>query len=87
MAKCTFAIPLTKAPEVVIEAAKKKIADAGGKMEGDAVKGSFAVGIPVLGKIAGVYTVTDQQLNVDVSDKPMMLSCDKIQGWLSKQLG
>lgn len=86
MAKCNLMIPLTKAPDIVIDTAKKKIADAGGKMEGDTVKGSFSVSIPILGKIAGAYTVQGKMLAVDVTDKPMMLSCDKIQGWLSKQL-
>ncbi len=87
MAKCTISIPLTKAPDIVIEAAKKRIADAGGKMEGDTASGTFQVSIPVMGKIAGDYRMSSDAMVVDVNEKPFVLPCGKIEEWLKKQLG
>lgn len=86
MAKCSFSIPLAKPVADVVEAAKSKIAGAGGKMIGDATSGTFDVGIPVLGKISGAYRTTPKSLDIDINDKPMMLSCGKIEEWLKKQL-
>lgn len=87
MADNKISIPLTKAPDVVIEAIRNRVAEQKGTFTGDTTKGQFAVAIPVFGKVAGTYTIPAKTLEIVITDKPMMLPIGKIETWLKNQLG
>jgi hypothetical protein len=87
MADCKISIPLTKAPDVVIEAVRKRVLDQKGTFSGDTAKGQFSVSVPVMGKIAGTYTIPAKSLDITITDKPMLLPCGKIETWLKAQFG
>lgn len=82
-----ISIPLTKAPEQVVEAIRNRIAEQKGTFSGDTSKGQFSVSIPVFGKIAGTYTIPAKTLEITITDKPMLLPVSKIETWLKSQLG
>ncbi len=83
MAKCNFSIEFSSTPENLIQQAKTGITSANGKFIGDTSSGSFKFNTP-LGDIEGGYTITDCVITVAVDDKPMLLSCKRIETELRK---
>lgn len=82
---CNFSIKLNGNVEELVSKAKNAITDAGGSFDGDITSGSFRMKT-FMGEIAGSYTVSTQQLNVEVSKKPMMVPCSEIEKQLRKYL-
>jgi hypothetical protein len=85
MAKCNFSLPFSGPASAIIAKAKKSIEDQGGSFHGDDISGSFSVNSPV-GGVYATYLIEGQNLNVAVTKKPIVLSCDKIEEFLRKQL-
>jgi hypothetical protein len=85
MAKCSFSIPFATSPEEILAKAKSGITTAGGQFSGDVAGGEFSIATFV-GTIAGRYDMGPGQLNIDIDDKPMFLSCSKIEEELKKYL-
>jgi hypothetical protein len=85
MSKCTFSIGFSGSPEEVFNRAKSAVEKQGGSFSGDATGGSFS--IQVFGTISGSYTVSGQELNIVIEDKPMMIPCAAIENALKSQIG
>ncbi|MDQ3278156.1 MAG: hypothetical protein M3Q06_07505 [Bacteroidota bacterium] len=82
---CDFSIPFTGNPEDVLAKAKSTVQSQGGNFDGDANRGEFNVSV-FGNKIVGNYTVSGQTLNITITDKPFMVPCSAIEGFLKGQL-
>ena len=85
MSKCSFSIPFSGSAEDIFNKAKGAVEKQGGSFNGNATGGSFS--ISVFGTINGSYSVSGQQLNIEIEDKPMMIPCAAIENALKSQLG
>ncbi len=65
--------------------ARSAVEKNGGTFNGDTTSGSFEVS--VMGTIRGNYTVTGSQININVTDKPMLVGCGMIENFLKGQMG
>ena len=72
-------------PKTFFNRAKSAVEKQGGSFSGDATGGNFS--IQVFGTISGSYTVTGQELNIVIEDKPMMIPCAAIENALKSQIG
>jgi hypothetical protein len=62
-----------------LDQVRTAILQAGGKFTGDASAGSLSAPTP-LGKIEGKYTVRGNVVTLTITNKPMLVSCDTIEG-------
>jgi hypothetical protein len=85
MSTCSFAIQFSGTPDEIYNKAKNAVLKQGGTFSGDVNSGNFS--ISVFGKISGRYSVSGQQLNIDIDDKPMMIPCAAIENALKSQIG
>lgn len=83
MAKCNFSIEFSDVAESLIQRAKEGINSAKGEFSGGITQGTFTVPTP-LGNIQGNYTIEDSVIHLAVADKPMLLSCKRIESELRK---
>jgi len=85
MSACTFSIPINGTPEDVLNKAKNLMQSQGGTFEGDTSSGNFQVS--VFGStITGSYTVVGQEMSIIIEDKPFLIPCSTIEGFLRNQL-
>ncbi len=83
---CNFSIPFTGSAQNVLNKAKSAVQSQGGTFNGDETGGNFSVS--VLGNtIAGSYTVTGQNMSIVITDKPFLIPCGTIEGFLKSQIG
>jgi hypothetical protein len=82
---CDFSLPFSGNPEDVLGKARKAVEGQGGNFSGDANGGNFDVSI-FGNKIVGNYTVSGQTLHITITDKPFMVPCSAIEGFLKNQL-
>lgn len=82
---CEFSIPFTGNPEDVLGKAKSTVQSQGGNFNGDTNNGDFTVSV-FGNKIVGNYTVSGNTLNISITDKPFMVPCSAIEGFLKGQL-
>jgi len=85
MSKCNFSISFSGSAEEVYGKARAAVEKQGGSFNGDSTSGNF--NINVFGAISGSYTVTGNQLNIIIEDKPMMIPCAAIENVLKSQIG
>ena len=85
MAECSFNFNIESNPAEIINKVKLKIENEGGSFTGDESEGNFNLPTPV-GAIEGNYSVSDNELNIDITKKPMMLPCSMIESELEKRL-
>ncbi len=85
MSKCNFSISFSGSAEEVYNKARAAVEKQGGNFNGDSNSGNF--NINVFGAISGSYTVTGNQLNIIIEDKPMMIPCAAIENVLKSQIG
>ena len=76
MSKCNFSISFSGTAEQVYNKAKAAVEKQGGSFSGNASSGSFSIN--VFGAISGSYSVSGNQLNIVIEDKPMMIPCGAI---------
>lgn len=86
MSKCSFSIPHSGDAEGILLKANAGITAAGGTFAGNATGGQFSLST-FIGDINGTFTTDASNLNVEVTDKPMFLSCTQIEQELRKRLG
>ncbi|MDB5205754.1 MAG: hypothetical protein JWR72_829 [Flavisolibacter sp.] len=82
---CDFSIPFSGNAEGVLAKAKKAVQGQGGSFNGNEGSGDFTVSV-FGNKIIGNYTVSGQTLNVQITDKPFMVPCSAIEGFLKNQI-
>lgn len=85
MAKCNFNINFTEPIETLIRKAEDAITSIGGTFDGDTVKGNFSIPTRA-GKITGKYSVSDRSIAFEITDKPILVSCNKIENELRNYL-
>ncbi len=78
MANCNFFIEFNGDGSDLIERARVGITKAGGNLKGDDQNGNFHI-TTSLGKIEGVYSIVLNQINIEISHKPMLVSCKRIE--------
>lgn len=82
---CDFSLPFSGNPEAVLAKARKAVEGQGGTFAGDTMAGNFQVSF-FGNKIVGNYTVSGQNLQVSITDKPFMVPCSAIEGFLKNQV-
>ena len=85
MSKCNFSIGFTGSADDVFNKAKAAVEKQGGNFSGDNSSGQFSIN--VFGNISGSYTVSGNQLDIVIDDKPMMIPCSAIENVLKSQIG
>jgi hypothetical protein len=83
---CTFSIPFSGTADAVLSKARSAVQAQNGTFSGDASGGSFQVSV-FGNSISGSYTVSGQQLNMVITDKPFLIPCGTIENFLKGQLG
>ena len=82
---CNFKIPFSGSAEAVVNKARSTVQSQGGNFSGDTTNGNFDV--TVFGStIKGSYNVVGSELDIIISDKPFLLPCNTIEGFLKSQL-
>ncbi|HET7896677.1 MAG TPA: hypothetical protein VFL47_03390 [Flavisolibacter sp.] len=82
---CDFSIPFSGNAEAVLAKARNAVQSQGGSFNGDTNSGDFHVSV-FGNKIVGSYTVSEQTLNINITDKPFMVPCSAIENFLAGQL-
>ena len=75
---CYFTISVEQPIALLIEKARKGITSNGGTFEGDTNRGSYSIPVPT-GTIRGNYTVTDQEIAFEITAKPAIPTCKRIE--------
>lgn len=85
MAKCEMNIEFEGAANAQVEKARTAITGAKGMFEGDDNSGEFS--IPVFGsQIEGNYTISNNQFQIFITDKPLLIGCKRIEEELREYL-
>ena len=82
---CTFSIPFTGDAESILAKAKAAIESQNGDFTGDANSGNFEVSV-FANSIKGYYNVSDNNLNLTITDKPFLISCSTIESLLKSRI-
>lgn len=84
---CTFSITYPKPKEQLVAQLKSAIlSQSNAHFEGDNTTGAFA--FTAMGfDIAGNYGINGDIIDVNITDKPFLLSCSKIELEIRKYLG
>ncbi|MBC7745569.1 MAG: hypothetical protein H7096_10740 [Flavobacterium sp.] len=85
MARCGFSIEVTGSPEILIEKASLAIAQAGGIFKGREKGGNFSFSTPI-GNISGDFFITGQVATFNITNKPFLLGCGRIENELRKYI-
>lgn len=82
---CDFSIPFSGNADAILAKARSTVQGQGGDFNGDTNSGEFNVSV-FGNKIVGQYTVSEQTLNINITDKPFMVPCSAIESFLKGQL-
>jgi hypothetical protein len=85
MSSCRFTINFSLPVQEIIDKARSAIVGQGGVFNGDVSSGNFSV--QFLGSIAGEYTISGHEMNINITSKPMFISCSQIESFMRNQLG
>jgi hypothetical protein len=86
-AMCNFSINYPKPKDQLVSQLKAAILSQGNaQFEGDNTRGAF--GFTAMGfDIAGNYDIIGDMINVNITDKPFLVSCSRIESEIRKYLG
>ena len=82
---CNFTITFTGSAADFVNTIRNKILDAGGTFHGDETNGEFSVPTPV-GKIEGNYYIHGNDVTINITKKPFLVSCDAIEEYIKNSL-
>jgi hypothetical protein len=86
MSSCNFSIAFSGTTESILEKAKAAVQSQNGNFTGDVNSGNFEVS--VFGNlIKGHYTVSGQNLNLTITDKPFLIPCSTMESFLKSKIG
>lgn len=85
MSKCNFSFNAVSGTDQLLEKARTAIVNTGGQLSGDGSSGSFTLPTP-LGTVKGNYSMSADSINLTITDKPMFVSCNKIEEKLKEYL-
>ncbi len=82
---CKFSVTFSEPAESTVLKAKNAVESQSGIFNGDVNSGDFEV--TVFGNnIKGNYTVTGQNLEIEITDKPFFVPCNMIETFLVKNI-
>ncbi len=84
MASCNFIIPFTAPPQVILSRVKEEVEKNKGSFSGNDTEGGFTINI--FGSLTGNYYIRGQELHINITSKPLFISCGQIEGFLRKQI-
>ena len=85
MSDCNINISFTGSSEEILNKAKAAVESQSGSFEGDLNSGRFHVSL-MSNTVAGSYTVINNQLQLNITEKPMFVPCNAIESFLLKKL-
>ena len=85
MANCHFEIKFPESPKELLAQAKASIKGAHGTFQGDLTEGQFTVPVGI-GDIEGRYVLTEGKITIDITKKPLLISCSIIENKLRSYL-
>lgn len=62
------------------------VAEHQGTLHGDETGGTFSVSLSIVGKIEGQYEVSGQKAYVQITQRPFLLPCKKIESFVRSQV-
>lgn len=86
MAKCDYQFPFESTSEELYSKMKALVEQKGGSIQGDSVQGTISFSVPVLGDISGTYSIANQEIYIEILEKPFLVSCKKIESEIRKAL-
>ncbi|HEY0046187.1 MAG TPA: hypothetical protein VGB44_05700 [Flavobacterium sp.] len=75
---CQFSIHYPRQKEELVEKLRDAILQTNGSFEGDQSRGIFKGNTPV-GNFSGSYTIQEDTINVNIDNKPWLVSCGRIE--------
>jgi hypothetical protein len=85
MTRCKISIPFSGSAQDLINHAASGIRSAGGEFTGDVFAGDFSMNTPI-GSVKGSYNISGEQINIEIAQKPMLVSCQRIEEELRKRI-
>jgi hypothetical protein len=82
---CQFSIQFSGSAEAILQKAKQAVTAQGGSFDGDLNTGNFDVSL-LSNRVAGSYIVSNQQLDLTITEKPMFIPCNAIESFLISKL-
>ena len=81
MSECRFQFEFPGSATALVEKIRAKMTDAGGQFEGSPAVGHFS--LPTLvGAFDGSYTIDNNTIWIEVTDKPFFVPCSAIEAKL-----
>ena len=81
----TFTLPLTQDKDAALKNINTSITEAGGEFNGDTGSGAFSGNTP-MGMIKGSYVINNDEIEVTITKKPMLLSKFAIKAAIKEYL-
>ena len=85
MGKCDFNLKFQGSKRQLMESVQSEIQNANGTIFFQNDSGNFIIPIPI-GTIAGTFHFHDNQVLVEITDKPFVLTCSKIESKIKEFL-
>jgi hypothetical protein len=85
VAICSFSFEFPISADELVRRVGDAVRNAGGNFSGDTAEGHYSVWTPI-GSVSGTYAVSGQSIQIDVTDKPIVLSCSLIEKKLNEYL-
>lgn len=85
MTTCNFSIPFSGAAETIIAKARAAVESQNGDFNGDNNSGNFEVSV-FANQIKGHYSISGQNLNLSITNKPFLIPCSTIESFLKSKI-
>ncbi len=82
---CEFKVPFSGNADEILKKAKELVESQGGSFQGDTFMGEFSVAV-FGNRVAGAYAVEGNILQMEITEKPMMVPCNMIESFLVSKL-
>lgn len=82
---CNFTMSITESAATFVANAKSEVENAGGTFTGDTASGNFEVSTP-FGNISGNYVLNGQEITINITHKPILISCNAIENYINEHL-
>lgn len=83
---CKFSLDFNESAESALDKARGAIESQNGVLNGDVHAGDFEVNV-FGNNIKGNYTINEQTIHLEITDKPFFVPCSMIESFLAKQIG
>ncbi len=85
MSVCNFSIPFSGEAETILAKAKDAIETQNGIFTGNDSSGNFEITV-LANTIKGSFNITDQVLNLMITNKPFFVPCSTIESFLRSKI-